>query len=419
MQKISESQVALVWQRQLLDTAGLATEDGRPLDVIYPGRPNDDHGADFRDAVISTGRSLLKGDVEVHVRSSDWHNHGHDTDTAYNRVVLHVVMWHNSPRATVLQNGFEVPVLALDKYATFSLSDSRGPPCAEAAPETTAAFLDYSGEIRFLEKAEKFRNRVSQAEAAQALYESIMEALGYVKNRQPFLELARRLPLKDLEVITRSRLSGKECLARLQAILLDRASLLSGWNRFKVRPQNSPARRIIAMSHLLVRYRKGGILEELTDMLAQTGDKQGYNMLEKAFVVVTSPTGTLVGRDRAAVIVINVLLPFGYAWGQLTRRTGLVQKALELYRHYPRRAANSIEKHMGRQLGLNPKLVNSAQKQQGLIHIYKNLCTQGLCAYCNLSQPHSGQHVHVYTISPPGLKTVIPAAGHHSGVVGA
>lgn len=414
--KVSESQVALVWQQQLLDKAGLATEDGLPLEVIYPGRLNDDRGADFRDAVISTNRSLLKGDIEVHVRSSDWHGHGHDLDAWYNRVILHVVMWHNSHRATSLQNGRDVPVLALEKYIPFSPSASQGPPCVQALPEAVAAFLDEAGESRFMGKAARFRNRMEQTGAAQVFFEGIMEALGYVKNSPPFLELARRLPLNILESVAGSPISDKTCLAQLQTLLLSTAGLVPPlpcsrglpiiepmssqvWQQFRVRPQNSPVRRLLAMSHLLVRYRGKGLLDELIGKVTAIDNLGQYDILEKAFTVIVGDQSgrslSLLGRERAAVIVINVLLPFSYAWGQLSDRPELTRKALDLYRHYPVRAMNSIEKHMVRQLGLSRKLVSSAPRQQGLLHIYKELCIQGKCGECALNQPHSGQNIHI------------------------
>ncbi len=420
--KISESQVSQVWQRQLLDKAGLATEDGQSLDIIYPGRPNDDRGADFRDAVILANRRLLKGDIEVHVRSSDWHVHGHDRDPYYNGVILHVVMRHNSHRATVLQNSREVPVLSLEKYISVPSPAWPGSPCAQASPEAVAEFLDEAGEVRFLAKVERFRDRLGQTDAAQVLFEGIMEALGYVKNKLPFLELARRLPLNILESVAGSCVSDKACLAQLQALLLGTMPP-QAWQPFKVRPQNSPGRRLAAMSRLLVRYREKGILDELTGKLITVEGRQQYDILEKAFIVAgTYRLGrsvTLLGRERAAVIIINVLLPFSYAWGQLTGRPGLQEKALALYRHYPVRVLNSIEKHMVRQLGLSRKLVGSAPRQQGLLHIYKELCIQGKCGDCALSQTHSGQHIHVLPVSPAGLKTVIAASRHHGGVIGA
>ena len=80
---LAESQLIKVWQHQLLDRAGLVTEDGAPLAVVYPGRLNDERGADFRDAVITTGQRLVRGDVEVHVKSSGWQGHRHHRHPRY------------------------------------------------------------------------------------------------------------------------------------------------------------------------------------------------------------------------------------------------------------------------------------------------------------------------------------------------
>ena len=88
-----EREIIKLWQHLLLNRTELVTEEGERLKIIYPGRVNDDRGADFRDAVIATSQGLIKGDIEVHVSSSAWQAHHHHQDPAYNRVVLHVVMW--------------------------------------------------------------------------------------------------------------------------------------------------------------------------------------------------------------------------------------------------------------------------------------------------------------------------------------
>ncbi|MHC1578422.1 MAG: DUF2851 family protein, partial [Dehalococcoidia bacterium] len=111
--KFPEEQAVLIWQqavgRELSSTAH------QPMKVIYPGTINRDNGPDFRDAVIASKSRLSKGDVEVHVRSSDWYNHQHHIDAAYNNVILHVAMWHDCNSATLLQSGKSIPVLSLAK----------------------------------------------------------------------------------------------------------------------------------------------------------------------------------------------------------------------------------------------------------------------------------------------------------------
>jgi hypothetical protein len=95
---------------------------------------------------------------------------------------------------------------------------------------------------------------------------------------------------------------------------------------------------------------------------------------------------TLIGARRAADIAVNVLLPFALAWGKVSYLPALERKALDLYRGYPRLVVNTVERHMKNQLGLDSRVVNSARRQQGLIHIYNSLCTQGRCDSCPLGR---------------------------------
>ena len=416
--------------------------------MIYPGRTNDDRGADFRDAVVAINQELRRGDIEVHVKSSDWWRHQHHQDPVYNRVILHVVMWHDAKLTSNRHNGKAVPLIALEKYVEAPISqwlDGLYPPatlnmtCVKGAKRLTkdilAEFLDSAGEERFLAKAARFQADLAQMEVSQALYRGIMGALGYSKNKSPFLELADKVPLQILESITRDKILAEGCLAYQQALLLGTAGLLpsqcqdrfqesslhnswigkleelwasfrqtevmplNAWHLFKVRPNNSPVRRIVAMSYLLLRYREKGIFDEVINMVKEAPVNKDCYRLEGGMLVVGNrywashfdfglSTGikspTLLGSRRAADVVVNVLLPFAFAWGRVSSQLGLERKAFDLYRSYPKLAVNGVERHMRSQLGLSGNLVNSARRQQGLIHIYNNLCIQGKCGSCPL-----------------------------------
>ena len=447
--EVAESQVVKIWQQLLLATTELATEGGEPIKIIYPGRINDGRGADFRDAVIAISQRVITGDIEVHVKSSAWRAHRHHHDPVYNRVILHVVMWHDTKQATNLQNGKSVPVVALDKYIKSPISQlnqvcspvSSSMPCLRAAEHmptgAVAEFLDTAGKERFLVKASRFEADLAHTEASQCLYQGIMGALGYSKNKLPCLELARRVPLQLLESMTQGEITDEECLARQQALLLGTAGLLpsrrhsrrptskSGdkwmdkleglwassyqteamswddWHLFRVRPINFPVRRVVAMSYLVLRYRGEGIVEGVVNLVKEAPLSEGHTWLEKGLMVTTNgywashfdfglPTGTrisnLLGSRRAADIVVNVLLPFVVAWSKINSRPELGRKTFALYGTYPKLAANAVERHMRNQLGLSSSLVNCAVRQQGLIHIYNSLCTQGRCDCCPLSE---------------------------------
>jgi hypothetical protein len=456
---IPESHIVDMWQHLLEQRTELTTEEGEWIKIIYPGRVNSEQGADFRDAVIATNQGLTMGDIEVHVKSNEWQAHRHHRNPAYNQVILHVVMWHNTDTAASLQNGESAPTVALDKYLKDPISQPRigtepqlapAKPCLEVRGRLTtdivAQLLDSAGEERFLAKATRFEAELAQTEAVQCLYQGIMRALGYSQNTLPFQELAHRVPLQTLESITRQEIPVEECLAQQQALLLGAGGLLPSqrpdrrrgnelddiwadelerlwdsycqteamsphtWHLFRVRPNNSPPRRLAAMSYLTLRYREKGILEGVIDMVKEVPIRESHLILEGGLIVTTdgywanhfdfggasrTANPTLLGSRRAADITINVLLPFTLAWAELDSQPRLAKKALDLYRNYPKLAANTLERHMKKQLGLNNDLVGSAQRQQGLIHIYHTLCTRGRCHFCPLSQLETGNHIQV------------------------
>jgi len=260
------------------------------------------------------------------------------------------------------------------------------------------------------------------------------------------LKLARRLPFQVLESATQGEISDEECLARQQALLLGTAGLLpwqrpnrrqenrlgdrwidklerlwtslghtevmssNDWHLFKVRPNNSPIRRIVAMSYLILRYRGGGIVDGVVNMVKAAPLSQGHYRLEKGLLVTTDgywtshfdfgvgggiSSQTLLGSQRAADIAVNVLLPFTVAWSRFTSQPELEKKSLDLYHRYPRLAVNTVERHMRGQLGLSDSLVSSARRQQGLVHLYNTLCSQGRCNCCPLAQLEAGNHIQV------------------------
>ena len=80
-----------VWKHKMLPLGDLLTTDGRVIEILDPGLQNRNAGPDFFNAKVKIGGTLWVGNVEIHLRSSDWYRHGHDKDQRYNNVVLHVV----------------------------------------------------------------------------------------------------------------------------------------------------------------------------------------------------------------------------------------------------------------------------------------------------------------------------------------
>lgn len=439
MNKLTEMEVTELWRQVTMGGTSLATVDEQMVEVVYPGRSSDEPGADFKDAVLSIGGRLTMGDIEVHVRSSDWCTHRHHRNKTYNGIVLHVVMWHDAKKVTRLEKGDSVPVISLNNQGT-TVVTQRGtspslPCCVGSASsvggEKIAAVLDRAGEARFREKQSVFRRELESTDAGQCLYRGIMGALGYSRNIVPFEIVAEKLPLAILESLAQE-IQEESALARLEALLLGTAGLLpsqrvdtlhlscnevwaqtverkwraiqhppalspTDWRLFRVRPANFPARRLAGMARLLCQYRAGGLLVGLLEQVEESFTDDGGLELEVGLIVPAEGYWVdhyapgkqcqkldrfLIGQSRAKEIMVNVLLPFTAAYGERFSRSGIGERALALYCNSTSADENTIERHMRVQLGLKRSQVKSMRRQQGLLHLYKRFCTEGRCGEC-------------------------------------
>ena len=86
-----EQLLQYVWKHKILPLSDLATTDGRDVEIIDPGLHNRNSGPDFFNAKLRIGETMWVGNVEIHEHSKDWFRHGHDTDPAYDNVVLQVL----------------------------------------------------------------------------------------------------------------------------------------------------------------------------------------------------------------------------------------------------------------------------------------------------------------------------------------
>lgn len=430
--QVSEKLIARIWQYQL--ATNLVTDSGEPFQAIYPGRASQTSGCDFKDAVFAISHEIISGDIEIHVKSSQWYSHGHHRDPKYNNIALHVVWWRDNQSPTMLQNGKTVPTICLSPFLCHPLDElnqhlnqSRNSSfsCPEAKGHSNSDSLNklliLTGEERFAAKAALCRQALEKEEAGQVLFRGIARALGYAQNAKPCEELADRLPLNFLEN------AEPETDFTRQALILGTAGLLpsqrhrpvedretdkleriwqstdipepmneAGWCFSRVRPDNFPTRRLIALSYLIARYCQTGLLHGILQLVKKAPPGTEYRWLETGLVIagqaywrnhfdfgiVKKRSSALLGREKASEIVINAILPFACVWGEISSDLKLKRKAAEIYRRYPRSGDNELTRHMKQQLLLKPDTCLSACQQQGLIHIFKTYCRLRNCTAC-------------------------------------
>ena len=383
-----ESAVAALWSRAHALSDGLVTEDGRMLTVVYPGRPNARAGPDFMDAVLQddSGRRIV-GDVELHVDAPDWYGHRHHLDPAYNGVVLHVVLRSRGSAASRQQSGTETPVAALTGGRLDAVA-APPPSLGLPGPRGLDDLLDRAGADRFIARSDGFRAELASGTADQVLYRALMEALGYASNRKPFRRLASLVPISALFALKGEPPRTRE--ACLRAMLLSASGMLSlvgdeterremrrlagllpsggamstsQWRTFRVRPANHPLRRIEGAALLFARFAESGLASALERQVAQGS---GRPLTERLAVP------SLIGRGRTSDMVVNVVLPFMHAYGGVRGSEAVVERSVRLYEEHPALPDNEVTAEMKRLLGA-PAGVSSAMRQQGLLHMYRQM----------------------------------------------
>jgi len=171
------------------------------------------------------------------------------------------------------------------------------------------------------------------------------------------------------------------------------------WEFFRTRPANFPPRRVAALAKVVRRWPDEGLLETLAAMvltlrptlvpramesLLLDNNHEGYWNSRCDFgLSIKRPSG-LIGRQKAAELVVNVFLPFLVGWASYIGDGGLATRAREVYQLYPKRGDNEITRYMAVQIAgiTRPKVARSACRQQGLLRLYRAYCEAKSCAAC-------------------------------------
>lgn len=396
----------------------LQTTDGQPIEVIYPGIRNHDAGPDFAQARIRIGPTLWAGSVEMHINASDWYKHGHDTDPAYENVVLHLVYQEDkkvydrsrNPIPTLQVKGCFDEHLLLN-YRRFT--DSRAwLPCARLAPSvqrfTWLAWLDRMATERLEDKTQVVLELASstQFDWEETFWRLLLINLGFKVNQEAFELLGRALPFNLM-------LRHADQLHQLEALLLGVAGLLpaeptdeymaklnaeynflkskynlktmqaSAWKFMRMRPANFPTIRM-AQAAMLV-HKHGRIFSRV---LAEPPEK-----LSEMFGVETSqywqthyrpgePSPArkkIIGEDAIRLIMINtvarVLFAYGYAHKDETHK----DRAMMLLEQLP--AENNNLTRRFSEAGIT---ATNALHSQALLHLHRYYCAPRQCLECRI-----------------------------------
>jgi len=197
-----------IWKFGLFEREGMFTDSGEEIQVISLGEYNTDAGPDFQNTRIKIGNTTWAGNVEIHLRSSDWFNHKHQQDRAYDNVILHVVLRYDQP--VQRHNGEIIPTVKLrfdpGLYEIYChlLAQKGGLPCMDKIRKVDPLIIDLWLNSLVVERLQQKVLHISELlgqykNSWEEVFNIILaRTFGFGLNAVPFELVARSIPLSVL-----------------------------------------------------------------------------------------------------------------------------------------------------------------------------------------------------------------------------
>ena len=406
-----------VWKYKLYASTSLATTEGLPIAVIDPGIQNTDAGPDFFNAKIKIDGTVWAGSVEIHEKASDWLLHHHDSDKAYDSVILHVTGVNDA--SICRMNGEPIPQLILTcpdyvcrNYHELVETESY-PPCYRIIP-TLSIFTIHSWMSalqleRFEQKASQLSERLKRCNSnwEDAFFITLARNFGFGLNGDAFETWANRIPLRAVD-------KHRDELFQIEAFFFGQAGLLQGtagdeyylrlkkeyeylshkfeltpmdvsqWRFLRLRPTNFPHIRIAQLAVLY--HRSYGLLSRIMEAETVTkvheilkGGTSAYWVNHYTFEHLSPSRPKTLSNSSLDLLIINTVATFLYSYGihkgkeEYCARAGAFLEELKAEYNYITR--------MWEQCGI--KAAN-ASDSQALIQLKKEYCDKKKCLYCRI-----------------------------------
>ena len=413
-----EALLHYVWRHKIYPLAPLRTTAGEVVEVIDPGLPNSNAGPDFFNAKLRVGDTHWAGNVEVHVRASDWLRHGHDRDKAYDNVVLHVVgeadceVYHTT--------GERVPqlVLAIPEHVTRHYAELHraevAPPCYTVLGElprlTVHGWLSALQAERLEQKARLIGERLERCTQnwEDVFFITLARNFGFGLNGDAFEAWATSLPFRAID-------KHRDNLQQVEAIFFGQAGLLEEearpddayyqalqreyrylrrkfdlplpmpaerWRFLRLRPGNFPHVRIAQLASLyhreqtlFSRVMEAETPEQARTLLASTASP--YWEEHFTFRSASPRRKKAVGASSLNLILINTVIPFLYAYGRYKGKEALCERAARFLEELPAEQNHIIRMWDGAGLP-----AATAADSQAIIQLQRNYCERKECLRC-------------------------------------
>ncbi len=414
---VREELLYYVWSARHFDMTNLRTCGGDALEVLQWGYRNFDSGPDFLDARIQMDGHVWAGHIEMHVRASDWYKHAHQHDSAYQNVILHVVMENDC--AIALPNGEPLACIELkDRIDQQVIETYQGLmqarswiPCARnrwhMSPPSLLAWYERLLVERLEDRTERYDALLMtyHGDWEEAFYILLARNCGFGVNADAFERLARSLPRR---IIMRHR----DRLLEIEALLFGQSGLLPAmhadgyvvalrqsydflrtkyeltpmqgheWKFMRMRPANFPTVRMAQLAvmlhtrqHLFSKILAAENAAEVRTVLRT--EVSGFWMSHYTFDDQPQRKPKKMGKASLDLLLINTVVPTLFYYGKVTDQGAAKDKALALLQAIEPESNGIVRKF--EDLSFR---IESAWDTQSLLQLKQKYCDKKRCLEC-------------------------------------
>ncbi|MBN2522381.1 MAG: DUF2851 family protein [Bacteroidales bacterium] len=414
---MQEALLQYIWKHSFFENKEYLADTNEKVIVLDPGTQNHDSGPDFINAKMRIDGTLWAGNVEIHLKSSDWKAHKHNTNPAYDNVILHIAQNIDTGCFNTINR--RIPCISLipdnkitERYYQL-MEEEELIRCFKSIKRLDKSLLSFwlsSLAIERLQnKTDTIKNVLKFAKNnwEEAFYITIARSLGLKVNASPFEMLAKTVPLKILTKLRNNTF-------QIEALLFGQAGFLTIscrdeyflnlkkeytylkrkfqlkeikmhlWKFLRLRPSNFPTLRIAEFSSLLSRsdnlFSKTLACENPEQIRALYRSKAStYWDTHYMFGNESEFSIKSMGDKTIDTMIINTIVPFMFVYAEVKNNERYKTKALRFLEQI-KPENNKIIKIWNK---LDVKCRHAADSQ-ALLQLTNFYCKKKRCLECQI-----------------------------------
>lgn len=412
---MNENLLQYLWKYKIFSKFDFKDTDGNPIEILDFGTLNTNSGPDFSLAKIKTKNIVLAGNIEIHVKSSDWYFHNHDLQKHYQSVILHVVYFNDTDVSELKEAG--IPTLELKDYINEEIltkyqtleNQYQFIPCESIFDASKVPFL--FSEETLLKKLDEKSIEIEQLLAQSknnyeaVLFQKLAYSFGLKVNAEIYQNIAENIDFKIIQKISQNQFQLESLLFGKGNLLEKETETNQKWkrefdflkNKFKISEQTFPVKflRLMPPSFPTIRFSQLAMLYHLQpNLFSKILKAKNIQELKSLFENVKTSDfwenhytfektseekiEKKLSDDFIEILLINAVLPIIYTYFK-NINPEKTDQVLDFYKNLSPEK-NSIISSWKK---LNVKF-SSALETQAFLYHHKHLCSYKNCLNCNI-----------------------------------